>query len=55
VDSNGNVVGKPAELEIAETVERLALHYHVLPSAILAESTDLLTHHEILRMGAERG
>jgi hypothetical protein len=33
---------KPSELEWAETVIRLAERFHVLPSAVLAEDSDML-------------
>ena len=51
VDRDGKEIEKPAELEWAELIENLCLHYHALPSQIVQEDVSLLKMHQLLSEG----
>ena len=55
VDSDGNVVTKPPELERAEWILGLCRQLHVLPSQILDEPVELLQLMKIELLGNPEG
>ena len=54
VDKEGNRIEKPVELDRAEMIEGLALHYNTTPSQILKEDVSVLRMLELLSVGKKK-
>ena len=55
VDKEGNRIEKPVELEGAELIESLALHYNTTPSHVLQEDVSVLRMLELLNVNKKKG
>ena len=55
VDKDGKRIEKPVELQYAEIIESLALHYSATPSQILKEDVSVLKMLELLNVDKQKG